>query len=431
MSLPAIVSSAPASPLPGPAGLASGDAPPQDFASMLSAQALPATETLPASPALPTAELTALLDKTSRIVPGEIGIETPAPSTIEAPTLLTAELTALLDKTSRTVPGEAGIETPAPITIEDPDLLALVAPASPPIQLNNPAADGDLAADLLATSAVAPEVLAGKKAALPDTAQGYGLGLDLEARRRSASTTLPTTAAEQALVASGRTASENRTPASPNAAGISIFRETLNAAANAATVNVGKLATLAKAESANLAGKGAEVTPTNTPSGPAVTTTTPQPATNSAFNAPRITTPLHDPQWSQSLGDKVVWLARTDQQTAQISINPPQLGPMQISINLQGDQATAVFASPHAEVRQAIEDALPRLREMLSGAGITLGDANVGAQLQQQQRETPAQFAGENRGKGENGILAGNSGNVDKILPTPLQRGRGLVDLFA
>jgi flagellar hook-length control protein FliK len=292
--------------------------------------------------------------------------------------------------------------------------------------------DGELAAaGVLAATTIPPETLTGKKGAMPEAALANGLGLDPQGRQRSSRGTLPASAAEQAVLATGKEVSESKTTALPNTAATGTFRETLNAASNATPVNAAKVAALAAAESANLAGKGAEVTPAANQPGSAVTTTTPQPAASPAFNAPRITTPLHDPQWSQSLGDKVVWLARSEQQTAQISINPPQLGPMQISINLQGDQATAIFASPHAEVRQAIEDALPRLREMLSGAGITLGDANVGAQLPQQQREAPGQFAGENRGKGENAILAGNSDNVDKIMPTPLQRGRGLVDLFA
>jgi hypothetical protein len=73
----------------------------------------------------------------------------------------------------------------------------------------------------------------------------------------------------------------------------------------------------------------------------------------------RISTPLHAEAWPQQFGEKVVWMAKNDQQTAQININPPQLGPVQITLSLSGDQATAVFASPHAEVRQAIESSLP------------------------------------------------------------------------
>lgn len=143
-----------------------------------------------------------------------------------------------------------------------------------------------------------------------------------------------------------------------------------------------------------------------------------------------IATPVHDPRWAQQLGDRMVWMSRGDIQSAQININPAQLGPIQINISLNGDQMTAHFVAAHQEVRQALDDAMPRLREMLSGAGINLGQANVGSQTPQQQG---------------NGTFAMNSntprsGNEDVILSPkdsastgsrPINQGRGLVDLFA
>lgn len=144
-----------------------------------------------------------------------------------------------------------------------------------------------------------------------------------------------------------------------------------------------------------------------------------------------IATPLHSANWSQSFSEKIVWLAKNDQQTAQININPPQLGPVQITLQLNGDQASAIFASPHAEVRQAIENSLPQLKEMLAGAGINLGQADVGANLAQQNREPPAQPANGNRLASENAILPGIGNATDGAVSTPIQRGRGMVDLFA
>lgn len=144
-----------------------------------------------------------------------------------------------------------------------------------------------------------------------------------------------------------------------------------------------------------------------------------------------VATPLHAANWSSDFGEKVVWLAKSEQQSAQLNINPPQLGPVQITLQLNGDQATAVFASPHAEVRQAIEDSLPHLREMLAGAGINLGQADVGANLARQNGEAPFQAAAENRSSNENAILPAVGGLVETAAGQPIQRGRGLVDLFA
>lgn len=144
-----------------------------------------------------------------------------------------------------------------------------------------------------------------------------------------------------------------------------------------------------------------------------------------------VNTPLQDKQWPQSFGERVVWMAKNEQQVAQISINPPQLGPIQITLNLNGDQASAIFTSPHAEVRQAIQDAMPQLREMLSSAGVSLGQTNVGAQTPQQNKENPGQFANGNRSSGETAILSSDSNSGSASSGMIIQRGRGLVDLFA
>lgn len=140
---------------------------------------------------------------------------------------------------------------------------------------------------------------------------------------------------------------------------------------------------------------------------------------------------LHSAAWPQQFGDKVVWLAKNDQQSAQLTINPPQLGPIQITLNLNGDQANIAFASPHAEVRQAIESALPQLKEMLSSAGINLGQSNVGANLSQQRPDNPSTDANGARLADENAILPANDKAANAAGGAILQRGRGLVDLFA
>ncbi|MCB4360880.1 flagellar hook-length control protein FliK [Quatrionicoccus australiensis] len=154
-------------------------------------------------------------------------------------------------------------------------------------------------------------------------------------------------------------------------------------------------------------------------------------ATQAQSVSTEVSTPLHADNWSNNFSEKIVWLAKNDQQTAQININPPQLGPVQITLQINGDQASAIFASPHAEVRQAIESSLSQLKEMLAGAGINLGQADVGANMAQQNREAPFQSANGNRSTGENAILPGIGNTVDSTVSTPVQRGRGMVDLFA
>lgn len=144
-----------------------------------------------------------------------------------------------------------------------------------------------------------------------------------------------------------------------------------------------------------------------------------------------VSTPLHAEAWPQHFGEKIVWLAKNDQQTAQINITPPQLGPVQITLNLSGDQATVAFASPHAEVRQAIESSMPQLKEMLSAAGISLGDTNVGANMAQQNPNNPFLTPNKNQSALENAILPASDNAPNAGIAQALHKGRGLVDLFA
>lgn len=131
--------------------------------------------------------------------------------------------------------------------------------------------------------------------------------------------------------------------------------------------------------------------------------------------------------WSQALGDKIVWMAAGAQQTATLTLNPPNLGPLQIVLNLTNDQATASFFTAQPEVRQALETAFPRLREMMSDAGIQLGQASVSA-------ETPGQHAApERQAQGPALPFTGvaETGDLPAAQGLARQSGRGLVDTFA
>jgi flagellar hook-length control protein FliK len=135
--------------------------------------------------------------------------------------------------------------------------------------------------------------------------------------------------------------------------------------------------------------------------------------------------------WSQALGEKIVWMAAGAQQSASLTLNPPNLGPLQVVINVNNDQATASFFAAQPEVRQALEAALPRLREMMSESGIQLGQATVSAEQQQQQFNEAA-----NREARRTATAYPGSGGADDTtvpsLPAQIrQSGRGLVDTFA
>ena len=144
--------------------------------------------------------------------------------------------------------------------------------------------------------------------------------------------------------------------------------------------------------------------------------------------AAHVATPLNDARWGDDFGQRLVWMARNDIQTAQLSINPGNLGPIEVTLNLGGEQATAVFSSPFSDVRETLENAIPRLREMLSGAGIELGQAHVNAQSQREPRDGGENRAGNGTGS-SGGILCGDT--AVNVHTTTLRTQRGLIDTFA
>lgn len=99
------------------------------------------------------------------------------------------------------------------------------------------------------------------------------------------------------------------------------------------------------------------------------------PATAAATTS--IPLPLNHPHWQEAFASRVVWQVREGLQQVNVAINPPELGPIEVRMSLQDDKVSAQFVTAHHAVRQVIEDAMPRLREMLSQSGLSLADANV------------------------------------------------------
>lgn len=89
--------------------------------------------------------------------------------------------------------------------------------------------------------------------------------------------------------------------------------------------------------------------------------------------------PVRSPQWGQALGQRVVFMANNQLQQAQITLNPERLGPVQVKLHMDKEQQVHVtMTAQHGTTREAMENALPRLREMLEQSGINLGSVDVG-----------------------------------------------------
>lgn len=149
---------------------------------------------------------------------------------------------------------------------------------------------------------------------------------------------------------------------------------------------------------------------------------------------PVIASPVGVSGWTEEIGNHVVWLANRSESRAELVLTPPQMGRVEISLTVKGDQAVASFVSSNPVVREALEAALPRLREVLADAGIQLGQAQVGAenarQWAQQDKHGDNSASDPARAKlGDAAVSPVSSGSL--ATTSGLKGGRGLVDVFA
>jgi flagellar hook-length control protein FliK len=148
--------------------------------------------------------------------------------------------------------------------------------------------------------------------------------------------------------------------------------------------------------------------------------------------ADRIAARVGTPGWDNQVGQKIVWMVAGKEQSASLTLNPPDMGPMQVVLNVTNDQATVTFTAAQPEVRQALENAMPKLREMMGESGIALGNATVNAGSPDQRQ---AQQGEQSRGGGSGGRFGGGGGGgetaIAAVTARPLRAGEGLVDTFA
>ncbi|HFC53901.1 MAG TPA: hypothetical protein ENJ43_05665 [Gammaproteobacteria bacterium] len=147
-----------------------------------------------------------------------------------------------------------------------------------------------------------------------------------------------------------------------------------------------------------------------------------------------ISAPLHSPQWQGALGERLVWMVKRDLQQAELRLNPQHLGPVEVRIEIRNEQASITFSAHHTVTRDALEAAVPRLREMLGENGVNLASVDVSRH-----------HGGSGQGQPRGGAREGGRQRDRSLLPEDVTQistghpddgrffrgGIGLVDLFA
>lgn len=103
------------------------------------------------------------------------------------------------------------------------------------------------------------------------------------------------------------------------------------------------------------------------------------------ITAQPIAIPPTRPEWGNAMGERLQWMVNNNIQSAEIRLDPPELGSVDVKIVIHKDTAQVNFITHHAQTRDAVEQAMPRLREMFGETGLSLGDVNVSQESFKQQ----------------------------------------------
>jgi flagellar hook-length control protein FliK len=141
--------------------------------------------------------------------------------------------------------------------------------------------------------------------------------------------------------------------------------------------------------------------------------------------------PVGQPGWDSAMGERIQWMMSRNVQQAEIKLTPPDLGPLEIKISLQNDQTNVQFLANHSATRDALEAAIPRLRELFGEINLNLANVDVN----QRQAGTAGAQDGSTGGAGEQSGQAGDEGGYDPAQPgapgiVQLQS-QGLLDIYA
>ena len=125
--------------------------------------------------------------------------------------------------------------------------------------------------------------------------------------------------------------------------------------------------------------------------------------------------------WTDELGGQLTWMTHKGLESGSLRLSPEHLGPVEVRIAVQDGDASVWFGANHPDTRAALEQALPRLREMFATQGLTLTDSGVS-------RESPRQSPSS----APQSIAAVSAvGSSDVSVPAAVRISLGLVDTYA
>lgn len=134
------------------------------------------------------------------------------------------------------------------------------------------------------------------------------------------------------------------------------------------------------------------------------------------------------PEWSQAVNQRVVWMVGAGEQSATLTLNPPELGPLKVVVQVDNQFVNTTFSSDDEHVRRALEDGMQMLRDKMQESGLQLGNAqiNSGNQFERNAQQAAQEAQRQRTAKSGDDQLA------SEPAPSPQRYvSQGLVDTFA
>jgi flagellar hook-length control protein FliK len=149
-------------------------------------------------------------------------------------------------------------------------------------------------------------------------------------------------------------------------------------------------------------------------------------ASGSRDAAPMVTVhaSVDSADFPQGVADKVSLAVDNGWSSAKLSVNPPQLGPIELQIAVQGTQAQVAMSTHSAVTREALESSVPKLRDMLNSQGFTQVSVDI-SQRSFQERSAPELPYGRTAGSTR------ETAPVSSASPQVARPSLGMLDTYA
>lgn len=118
----------------------------------------------------------------------------------------------------------------------------------------------------------------------------------------------------------------------------------------------------------------------------------PAPVAHAQYHIPE---PVAGSRWADALGQRAMFMVEQQVKTAELHLNPPHLGPLEVKLALDGDKASLSFSTSQAAVREAVQQSLPRLQQVFADNGMAELNVQIHLGQQNQPQQQQRQFAGD------------------------------------